>query len=64
MSGSGSCVFAVVENMSDANLLAEGLKKTFSYVKACTTLQFRQTYQKHPLCSQTFCLLQPPNYIP
>lgn len=40
MSGSGSCVFAVVENMSDANLLAEGLKKTFSYVKACTTLPY------------------------
>lgn len=40
MSGSGSCVFAIMENMSEANLLAEGLKNTFSYVKACTTLPY------------------------
>lgn len=40
MSGSGSCVFAVVENMSEANLIAEGLKNTLSYVKACTTLPY------------------------
>lgn len=40
MSGSGACVFAVMENMSDANLLADKLKNSFSFVKACTTLPY------------------------
>lgn len=40
MSGSGTCVFAVMENMNDANLLADRLKGKINYVKACTTLPY------------------------
>ncbi len=40
MSGSGACVFAVMDNMSDANLVADKLKNSFPFVKACTTLPY------------------------
>ena len=40
MSGSGACVFAVMENMSDANLVADKLKNSIPFVKACTTLPY------------------------
>lgn len=40
MSGSGSSVFAIVENMADANALADLLKTRFNYVKACTSLPY------------------------
>lgn len=40
MSGSGACVFAVMDNMTDANLVADKLKSSFPYVKACTTLPY------------------------
>lgn len=40
MSGSGSCIFAVTDNMSDANMIADNLKNNFSFVKACTTLPY------------------------
>lgn len=40
MSGSGSCVFAVMNNMADANLVADTFKNVFPYIKACTTLPY------------------------
>lgn len=40
MTGSGTCVFAVMDNMDDANALADSLKGKFNYVKACTTLPY------------------------
>lgn len=40
MSGSGSCVFAVLKNMGDANALEEKLKRKFAFVKACTSLPY------------------------
>lgn len=40
MSGSGSCVFAVMEDMQQANALADLLTPHLSYVKACTTLPY------------------------
>ena len=39
-SGSGACVFAVMENMSDANLVADKLKNSIPFVKACITLPY------------------------
>lgn len=40
MSGSGASVFAVMDNMEDANALADALKNRFCYVKACTALPY------------------------
>lgn len=40
MSGSGTCVFAIMENMNDANLLADRLNGKMNYIKACTTLPY------------------------
>lgn len=40
MSGSGSCIFAVFEDMQTANAVAEKFKNKFAYIKACTTLPY------------------------
>lgn len=40
MTGSGSCVFAIMENMDDANALADRLCEKFYFAKACTTLEY------------------------
>lgn len=40
MSGSGSCVFAIMDNMQQANLLADTLSSSMPFVKACTTLPY------------------------
>lgn len=40
MTGSGSSVYAIMDNMDDANTLADSIANKYFFVKACTTLRY------------------------